>query len=95
MVVLLTLDQPVVGSNPTSPANLLGGENVRYSREIKEFFGFVRKGLPLTIAIIVIILILSFIGHLLPPLALIIAGFFGILFSTAALGIIKDIADND
>jgi hypothetical protein len=68
---------------------------MRYSKEVQEFIGFVKKGFPLTVLLIIVSIIIATLFAVLPPVAYGVGVIIILIFGTAALGIVKDIADND
>jgi hypothetical protein len=61
--------------------------------EIKKFFGYVKTGIPMTAIISFFMLMLVGIFGLIPPLTIPVATIIFVIFFSAALGIIKEIAD--
>jgi len=62
-------------------------------KEIKKFFGYVRTGMPMFGIIMFFVLMLGGVLNTIPPLTLPLGVIIFVVFSCAALGIIKEIAD--
>ena len=61
--------------------------------EVQTFFRYVRRGIPMAGIIAFFMLMLVGIFQLIPPLTIPVGTVIFVVFSCAALGIIKEIAD--
>lgn len=64
-------------------------------KEVQEFLRYARRGLPMLITVVLISLLIGGIVNLLPPVGIPIAVGITAVFASAALGIVKEIADDD